>query len=537
MSSKADPVTPAPKPGAWAPFSHSAFAVLWGATVISNVGTWMHEVGAAWLMTTLSPSPLMVALVQAATTLPVFLFALIAGALADLVDRRKILLLVNMLMGGTAALFAVLVALGAMTTSLLLIFTFLFGTGAAFMAPAWQAIVPQLIPKEQLSSAVALNSMGINISRAIGPALAGLLISLVGLAAPFALNALSFIAIIGALLYWRPENKAEKTRVIKEPFIPAILTGLRYAFNSVALTSTLVRAVAFFLFASAYWAMLPLISKDVLQGGPDLYGVLMGLVGAGAVMGALLLPSIRARLDADQTVMAGSLGTAAVLIAFAFIPSVWAAYAGALLGGLFWISVLSSLNVSAQSSLPEWVRARGLSVFLTVFFGSMALGSVVWGQVASSFSIPAALAVAALGLASCVFLTRKWHLTAAGDLNLAPSLHWPAPVVESDVEHDRGPVMVTLEYTVAEGDQPAFLDAIQQLAKVRRRDGALDWNILQDAEDTQTWVEYFIVPSWRAHLLQHDRVTHDDRAIQDAVNALNRGRGGPKVRHLLAADL
>ena len=426
--SRAPAPAPSPASGPWAPFAHRAFAVLWTATVISNVGTWMNDVGAGWLMTELSPSPLVVAAVQAATTLPVFLFALPAGAVADIVDRRRLLLVVNVMLGAAAAGLAALVAWGAMTPALLLLFTFLLGSGAAFLAPAWQAIVPRLVPREELPSAIALNSMGINVSRAIGPALAGALIVAAGLWAPFTVNALSFAAIIAALLWWTPPE-APPRRLPPEHVAGAIWAGLRHAAANGPLRATLLRAGAFFLFASAYWATLPLIARTVLGGGPTLYGILLGAVGAGAVGGALVLPAIRTSLGTDRTVAAGTLGTALVLALFAVVPSPVVAGAASALAGASWIAVLSSLHVSAQTALPDWVRARGLSVFLTVFFGAMSAGSLLWGQVASTMGIPAALLIAAAGAVVTIPLTWRAKLGQGAGLDLAPSLHWPAPPV------------------------------------------------------------------------------------------------------------
>lgn len=519
--------------GAWAPFRSIPFAMLWTATVISNVGTWMHDVGAGWLMTTLSPSPVMVSLVQAATTLPVFLFALVAGAVADIVDRRLLLLIVNLLMGVLAGLFAVLVASGQASVELLLIFTFLLGTGAAFVAPAWQAIVPSLVEKKDLAAAVALNSMGINISRAIGPALAGVLITAVGLASPFALNALSFVGILAALLFWKPNTNTGK-RLPPEPIFSAIQTGLRYALHSPALKATLVRAVAFFLFASAYWAMLPLIAKDLLSGGPGLYGTLLGSVGAGAVLGALFLPKLRKRLGANKIVATGTAGTALVLVVFALVPSATAAAFVSLLAGFSWIAVLSSLNVSAQASLPEWVRARGLSIYLTVFFGSMSLGSVVWGQVAAFAGIPGALIIAAILLLAVLVLVREVPLTSVGSLDLTPSAHWPSPVVPRELEADRGPVMILVEYHVKSDDTDAFLSALRHFSAQRRRDGAVDWHVFQDSENEAIWTEAFVVSSWLDHLRQHDRVTRTDADLQESLRKFHKGDTPPKVRHLIA---
>ncbi len=520
-------------PGAWTPFGHAPFAVLWTATVVSNVGTWMNDVGAGWLMTELSPSPLVVAGVQAATTLPVFLFALLAGAVADIVDRRRMLLVVNALLGVTATALAFVVTLDAMTPSLLLVFAFLLGTGAAFMAPAWQAIVPKLVPRPELPAAIALNSMGINVSRAIGPALAGFLIVALGIWSPFALNAASFAVILAALWWWSPPE-APSRRLPPEHVGGAISAGLRYAMNSSPLKATLIRAAAFFAFASAYWAMLPLIARQVLGGGPTLYGILLASVGAGAVAGALILPAIRRRLGPDRTVAAGTLGTALVLAAFAVVPDPAVAAAASALAGVSWIAVLSSLHVSAQTALPDWVRARGLSIFLTVFFGAMAGGSLIWGQIASSAGISAALLIAAAGALTFIPLTWWAKLGQGEELDLAPSMHWPEPIVALDRTEERGPVMIQIAYRVEPGDLVAFREAMADLARARRRGGGYGWTLMQDAEAPERFVETWYEASWSGHLRHHERVTGADRALQDRVLALHRDPSPPQARHFLS---
>ncbi len=531
----AEPAAVTKQPSAGEPLAQPAFAVLWVATVVSNVGTWMHDVGAGWLMTELSPSPLVVAAVQAATTLPVFLFALLAGAIADIVDRRQLLVIVNALMAVTAGLLAVLVSFEMVTPVVLLVFTFLLGTGAAFMAPAWQAIVPSLVPREQLSAAIALNSTGINVSRAVGPALAGFLLVALGLAAPFAVNALSFLGIIAALVWWRPQGEADR-KLPPETIGSAIIAGLRFAMNSAPLQTTLIRAVAFFLFASALWAMLPLIAREMLNGGPPLYGLLLASVGVGAVIGALLLPALKSRLGPDLLVAAGTVGIALVLALFATLQNSTAAIAAALLAGGSWIAVLSSLNVSAQSALPNWVRARGLSIFLTVFFGAMSLGSIIWGQLAAITSIETSLLTAATGAVLLVPLTLRAKLGSGDGMDLAPSIHWPAPIVVADIEPDRGPVMIQVAYKVEDANVGPFTSLMGELAAARRRNGAYSWSLMRDAAETDCFVETWFEPSWVAHLRHHERVTGADRDLQARILELQRDKALPVVKHLLAAE-
>ncbi|HEU0222483.1 MAG TPA: MFS transporter, partial [Paracoccaceae bacterium] len=520
---------------AWAPFAHASFAVLWTATVISNIGTWMHDVASGWLMTSLAPSPLMVALVQAATTAPVFLFALGAGALADLVDRRRLLIVVMAFLAIATLILGLLVLFELMGPWILLVFTFLSGAGAAFVAPAWQSIVPHLVPRSELQPAVALNSVGINISRAIGPALAGVIIAGAGISWPYLLNVFSFVIVIAALLWWRPPPRRESL-LPAERFWGAIRSGLRYARASGPMRATLVRAVAFFLFASAYWALLPLIARQELEGGPELYGIMLGAVGFGAVGGALFLPRLKKRLGADGLVAAGTAGTALVLVVFALIKRPEAATIVSLIAGASWIAVLSSLNVSAQVALPDWVRARGLSVFITIFFGSMTLGSMIWGQAASWFGIPAALLLAAAGAIVCAVLSWPFKLQQGAGLDLSPSSHWPAPVVAGEVRPDRGPVMVTVDYTVEPARAAEFVVAMDDLRAARQRDGAYAWGLFEDVAAPGRYVECFLEESWLAHLRHHERVTEADRAIQDGARAFHIGEGGPRVTHYLAPD-
>ncbi|WP_118138579.1 MFS transporter [Oceanicella sp. SM1341] len=533
MSSTASPAPPAAS--AWSPFRYRAFALLWTATLVSNIGTWMNDVGSGWLMTVLSPSPAVVALVQSATTAPVFLFALFAGALADRIDRRRYLIVVNAIVAVVVAVLALVTSLGLMTPELLLLFTFLIGTGAAFVAPAWQAVVPGLVPRESLTPAIALNSMGINISRAIGPALAGLLITAVGLSAPFIANAVSTVVIVVALIAWRPAPEPARA-LPPEPILGAMLTGLRHAARNPALRATMLRSFAFFTFASAYWALLPLVARSLPGGGAELYGVLLAAVGAGAVGGALSLPALRKRVDSNRMAAAGTVVTAVAMILLGIADEAVVALVAALLGGLGWIAVLTSLNVSAQTALPNWVRARGLAVTLMVFFGCMSAGAAIWGQVAAAGSIGLALLIAAAGALVAIPLTWGAKLGQGEAQDLSPALSWADPVVAPELgeSHDRGPVMVTIRYEVHEADVEGFLAAIGTLSGERYRNGAHDWGVSQDAAEPQVWLEWFMLPSWAEHLRHHARTTRHEQEMHAAVRAFHQGAEPPEVRHYLA---
>lgn len=341
----------------FAPFHHRAFAVLWGATLVANVGTWMRDVGLGWRMTELAASPAMVAALQSAAMLPVLLLALPAGALADVLDRRRLLFVAQAGLGLLALLLVAMELAGLASPALLLAAALAGGIGAALSAPAWQAIVPQLVPREVLRPAVALNSMGVNIARAIGPALGGILLAVAGAWAVFAADAVSFVGILLAIAWWRPAPGAQR-HVPPEMVGGAMRAGLRYARAAPALRRVLLRALGFFLFASAPWALLPLVARALPGGGPELYGLMLTAVGGGAVTGALMLPGLRARLGtAGRAVLAGTLGAAAAGLALGLSALPWLAIAACALLGLAWITVLTTLNVAAQAALPDWVRA------------------------------------------------------------------------------------------------------------------------------------------------------------------------------------
>ena len=518
----------------WDPFRHPAFAVLWTATVVANIGTWMYNAAAGWLMTSLDPDPLTVSLVQVATSLPMFLFALPAGALADMVDKRRLLIGVEVATTVLAAALAALVWIDAVTPVTLLAFTFLLGVCSALTAPVWQSVVPQLVPRADLSSAVAANSAGVNVSRAVGPAVGGAITAAAGIAAPFWLNALSNLGIIGALLWWR-SPPASSRRLPAERFVSAMLTGARHARHNPHLRATLIRAVGFFLFASAYWALLPLVARSQIAGGPELFGLMLGAIGAGAIGGALVLPWLSAKLGPDRLMGAGTLGTAISLALFALAHHAATGLAASVIAGVSWIAVLSSLNVSAQVALPDWVRGRGIAIFVTVFFGAMTLGSAVWGHAAGVLGLPATHFLAAAGLLISIPLTWRWKLQTGAGADLTPSMHWPAPVIAHEIEADRGPVLVTVEYRIRLENRDAFLAAIENLAPQRGRAGAYDWCVFEDAADEGRFVETFYVDSWLEHLRQHERVSHADRAVQDAVQRFHT-EGVPKVTHLIAAE-
>ena len=379
---------------------------------------------------------------------------------------------------------------------------------------------------------MALNGVGINISRAIGPALAGLVILDLGMAAPFWLNATSDLAVVGALLWWRP-GQPSASRLPPEGLRQAVRVGLRYSRHSAQVRATMARAAAFFLFASAYWALLPLVARLQLHGGAALYGVLLGAIGLGAIGGAFALPSLKKVLGPDALVAAGTLGTAGALVLFGLARSPGVAAAGSLLAGASWICVLATLNLSAQVSLPAWVRGRGLAVFAMVLFGAMTLGSALWGQVAARYGLSTAHLLAALGAVACIPLLSGFKLQSGTGLDLSPAMHWPEPILFEGAEKERGPVLVTVEYLVKAESRVAFLAALARLGAERRRDGAFRWASSRMPHRRGDSSRRSFFESWLEHLRQHQRVTQADRAVQKAVNAFDT-RGEPKVTHYIA---
>ncbi|MEJ2513643.1 MAG: MFS transporter [Gammaproteobacteria bacterium] len=527
--------SPSPPPGGrgvFEPFGYPAFTVMWLATLASMTGTWMHEVAAGWLMATLATDPRMVALVQTATMLPGLLFVLPAGALADLFDRRRLLILVRLVMSIVALALGYAALAGRISPWGLLAFTFLLGMGNAFTAPVWQAIVPQMVPRPVLAQAISLNSLAVNFSRALGPALAGALIASVGFGAPFLVNAVAYLALVAAVVSWKPPE-VRRSELPSEGLVSAMRAGLRYVRSSVPVKSTLVRAVTFLVPASAYWALMPLVVRDQLGGGAQLYGLMVGSVGAGAVVGAVALPFLRAALGADRLVLAASLGTVLALAGFSVASQPAVAGAAAMLAGFCWISALSSMNVSMQMALPEWVRGRGLSVYHMSFFGSMAVGSYLWGHVAGWLGVPATLAVAGGVALLATPFSLRWRLLLGADLDLSPSVRWPEPVPAWRFPADRGPVLITVEYRVPESRRERFLGLLEELEHCRRRGGAVAWGIFQDVADPGRFVETFLEVSWVEHLRHHERVTAADRVILDAAAQCHEGPGGPPVTHLV----
>lgn len=519
--------------GGFAPLRQTVFAVLWSATVLGNTGSFMRDVASSWLVTDLSAAPAAVAMIQAAGTLPIFLLAIPAGVLSDIVDRRKLLIGVQVLLACVSITLMGLSYFHMLTVEALVALTFLGGVGAALVAPAWQAIVPELVPRHDLKSAIALNSLGINIARSIGPAAGGLILASFGAAMTYGADVASYLFVIAALLWWK--RPKEDPGELSEHFAGAFRAGLRYARASRELHVVLLRAAIFFAFASSVWALLPLVARNLLGGTAGFYGVLLGAVGAGAIGGAILLPKLRARLSSDALLLVSVAGTASVMLLLSLAPPQWLAVVILLVLGAAWITALTTLNGVAQSILPNWVRGRALAIYLTVFNGAMAAGSLGWGFVAEAIGVPQTLVVSAIALVVAGLVMHRVKLP-LGEADLVPSNHWPEPLIATPVAHDRGPVMILIEYRVDKANRSAFLHLLNRLSRERQRDGAYSWGVTEDAANPELIVEWFFVESWAEHMRQHARVSNTDADIQSQLLQYHRGPERPVVRHFLGLD-
>jgi len=531
------PAAPAPAASArpsspWRPLGQPVFRWLWIAQTASNVGTWFQSVGASWMMATLTPSPVVVALVQAASSLPMFLLSLPAGAIADVVDRRRLLIVTQVWMAVAAAGLG-LATLGHLATpGVLLLFTFLLGLGAALNGPAWQAIVPELVPREELPAAVSLGSLSFNIARAAGPALAGLVVAASGPAATFLLNAVSFLGVVAVLYRWK--RRGEETVLPAERILGAVRSGVRYVRHAPELIAVIARGTAFILCGASLWALLPLIAKTELHRGPAGYGLLLGAMGIGAVAGAIALPRWQRDNSTDLVVAVATLVFAGATVSLAYVRDFWLLLATMVLAGGAWLSLLSSLNVAVQTVVPSWVRARALSVYMLVFYGGLTLGSALWGAVGAHLGVPRALVLSAVGMVVGLAATYRFHLLSGEGLNLAPSRQNPAPIIHHSLEAERGPVLVTVQYQVEPARTADFAAAMREVRRIRLRDGAFDWNLFADAEAPHHYVEIFLVRSWLEHLRQHERQTVTDLDVIQQARAFHVGDAPPRVHHLIA---
>jgi MFS family permease len=523
------------RPSPLSPFKYRIFLALWLASLFSNFGGLIQSVGASWLMTSLSPTADVVALVQASTVLPYMLFCLAAGAAADVFDRRVLMLAAQFLTLVVSVLLTVLTFAGMMTPWLLLTFTFLVGCGNAIYGPAWQSSVGEVVPRSELPSAVALNSLGFNIARTVGPAIGGLIVAAFGSQAAFLINSMSYIGLIGVLFSWK--RPAEQRQFPPESIPSAMLAGLRYVSLSPVIRNVLIRAVVFGVAASGIWALMPLVARDLIQGGPSTYGLLLGAFGVGAVISALSIARLRARLVTEQIVTIATLCFAVGSVIAAFSTTLPASMVGMVLCGAGWVLALSTFNISVQLLVPRWVVGRAVAIYQTTTFGGMALGSWLWGLAAHHFGLVFTLALAGAVLALSTLLSRIWPMPTGIGENLDPRLPETVPTLSQLIPHRQGQVVVTIDYRVALADAPRFADAMRKLAQVRQRNGARRWSLMVDVTDPELWVERFQYPSWVDYLRQRNRGTVADRETLEHVRSFHRGDTPPSVRRLMAQSV
>jgi MFS family permease len=486
-------------------------------------------------MTSLTMSPFIVSLIQTATTLPIFLVALPAGALADIVDRRRLLLLTQAWMLLAALGLGIITLAGLASPIVLLIFVFVLSLGAAINGPAWQAIIPELVSREEMASAVTLGSVGFNIARAIGPALGGLIVSLVGPGFTFLLNAISFTGVVIVLKRWH--RVPQESTLPAERLIGAMRTGLRYVRNAPKVQAVLIHTLIFSVFTCALWAFLPIVAREYLRLSAVGYGMLLGFFGAGALVGALLLPKIRVRFSLNNIVagttilMAVTMTCLAIIYSFPLILAVMAA------GGMAWLILISVFSIAVQEVIPSWVRGRVLSVFMLVFFGGFAGGSMLWGALAVWTGIRQTLVGVAIFLLIGIILTQKYKLPTGEDLDLTPVQQLPSYLAAKGLTNEERPVLVVIDRRIDQPQEADFLDSVRPLKMLRLRDGAIRWNLFRDVTDPSHFIESFIVESWIEYLRQHERSTVSDREIEERVDAFHLGGIPPETHHYIAEQV
>ena len=514
-----------------APFGHRAFALFWWASLASSFGGMIQTVGASWLMTTIAPSANQVALVQTAGALPFFLLSLIAGALADTRDRRSIMLVSQVLTLAASAGLAAVALTGSVTPSSLLWLTFLVGCGSALFAPAWQASIGDLVPREQIAPAVMANAVGFNLARSVGPAIGGVIVATVGAAAAFIINTVSYLGTIATLLWWRPDRA--RSELPPEPLGSAIAAGVRYVGLSPHLLAILLRCMLYTIPIAATPALMPIVARDLLGGGALTYGVLLGGFGIGAMLGALASATLRSRFTSDAQLRA--LAALACVAMIVIGQSRWAAVTllAHVLAGTVWTLGFANFNIAVQLSSPRWVTGRMLATYQTVAFAGVALGSWWWGEFASAQGVRESLTLAGLAMLASLAAAR-WLPVAVAELgSLDPRARVAATPPSAAIHPASGPIVVTIEYRVPAENAAEFAAVINELGRLRRRDGARAWSVCQDIDATELWVERFESPTWMDYLRWRTRPTESDQAVRERVARLIVGEHG-SVRRLVA---
>lgn len=519
-------------PAALAPLRGSVFRGLWFAWLAANMTMWMNDVAAAWLMTQLTTSPVMVALVQTASTLPVFLLGLPSGALADILDRRRYFAATQLWVSLNALVLAALSLTGNLTAELLLLLTFTNGVGLALRWPVFAAIVPQTVEKPMLPQALALNGIAMNLSRVIGPVLAGALLAAISPAAVFVLNTL--LAGVAFVLILRWKSTPRTSALPGERFLGAMRVGLNFAWQSPRLKVVLARIFLFFLQSTGLVALLPLVAKGLHGGGAGTFTVMLSCLGAGAIVAALLFPRWRARWDRDRFVLTGTLVHAAVSVLIVTVPELWVALPAMVIAGMAWISVANSLVIAAQMAMPDWVRARGMSIYQMALMGGSAAGSLLWGQVAAWVGVNGAVIAAAVFGGLVVLATRRLSVEGGADVDYSPAAPRSAPQPATAVGPDEGPVMVTLTYQIDPERAEEFAQVMQRTRRARLRQGALSWGLFRDVAVPGRYVEYFVDENWLEHQRRLERFTAFDAGLREQRMAFHIGAEPPELRRYVS---
>lgn len=515
----------------FAPLSNTTYRDLWIANNISNLGGLIQGVGAAWMMTSISASENMVALVQASTTLPIMLFSILSGALADNFQRRQVILWAQTFMFIVSVLLAAFAYLGWITPWTLLAFTFLIGCGTALNNPAWQASVGDMVPRQDVAGAVSLNSVGFNMTRSVGPALGGAIVAFGGGAAAFAANAASYLALIYALFRWK---NSEKARTLpREDIGPAVAAGLRYVAMSPKLLKVFFRSFVFGLSSIAILALMPIVARDLIQGGPLTYGLLLGAFGIGAIGGAFANGWLREKLTSENIVRLSFAGFALSEAAMGATGNGIVAGLAAVVAGGCWVIALSLFNTIVQLSTPRWVVGRAVSFYQTASFGGMAAGSWLWGSVAESGDAGTALTIAALVTAVGVVIGFFLPMPVFEELDLDPLDRFREPDLNLEILPRSGPIAINIDYEIADGDVSEFLKLMVERRRIRIRDGAQAWALMRDLENPHIWTETYHTPTWVDYVRHNHRRTKADAMNFDQIRALHRGTSPPKVHRMI----
>ena len=524
-------------PSSLAPLKGPVFRLLGLAWLAANVTMWMNDVAAAWLMTTLTDSAVMVALVQAASTLPVFVLGLPSGALADIVDRRRYFAVTQLWVACVALLLCLASLAGVLSAPLLLALTFANGIGLAMRWPVFAAIVPELVPRHELPAALALNGVAMNMSRVIGPVLAGALLAGAGSAAVFALNAVLAIVAFVLILRWKSQRKV--SALPGERFLGAMRVGLQHVAQSPRMRAVLIRIFLFFLQSTSLTALLPLVARGLHGGvgGAGTFALLLASMGGGAVAAALYLPRLRQNISRDQFVRAGTVVHALAAVTVAFAPTLWLAVPAMVVAGMAWISTANSLTLAAQMALPNWVRARGMAIYQVALMGGAAAGSYLWGQVAGLSSVRVAVIAAAAAGVLLWLLTRRLSVEGGTDPDFSPARSGAVPELAVPVAPDEGPVMVTIEYQIDPVQAEAFAEVMQKTRRARLQQGVLSWGLFRDATVRGRYIEYFVDETWIEHLRRLERFTAADAGLREQRLAFHRGSAPPKVTRFVAENL